>query len=565
MKGVKLHLLNKMRTHKVENKECSDDVCAPISSLEDAWIYTETPPNWIEKIIELKPPSNFIIQNSTLPCHVESKNFAPSLRLDRKSAPRTLVCHDMKGGYIEDKFVEPTNTGNGYAFYRWSQIDIFVYFSHHLITIPPLSWINAAHNNGVQILGTFITEWKPGKKICNEIFKDSESLLKFIDVLVDICVLFKLDGWLLNIENEVEEIDSLKLFVKLLTEKIHVKRPGGLVIWYDSVTYEGKLKWQNELNDYNSCYFNDCDGIFLNYSWNEENLSNSLASAGHRNLDVYVGVDVFGRNFFGGGNFNTYLAAELIRKYNLSMAIFAQGWTHETLKCETADNATEQFLIRDNAFWKSLWPYLYTRPINMMFETFFYVGVDKEWFKLHSQEVQLSQFLQSSETLKEAANVPTLTGTCNCLQLYCQDSFTSCCITNKRFKTDELFIHHLFSCDIQIPTKAIFYYYYKSLLEDVNLNLILLVQNLNGSFMKVICCGSKKNELESNRSVQEVNYTENETVLGTVRGQHDVPSDWVLRCYSLELNDCNLIEIGATVSRSSSVCLCGIGIKQAES
>ena len=40
-------------------------------------------------------------------------------------------------------------------------------------------------------------------------------------------------------------------FVQLLTEKTHAANPQGEVIWYDSVTCEGKLKWQDELNDLN--------------------------------------------------------------------------------------------------------------------------------------------------------------------------------------------------------------------------------------------------------------------------------------------------------------------------
>ncbi len=52
-----------------------------------------------------------------------------------------------------------------------------------------------------------------------------------------------------------------------LTEAMHRLVPGSLVIWYDAVTVEGKLQWQNELNGLNSPFFQACDGIFLNYTW----------------------------------------------------------------------------------------------------------------------------------------------------------------------------------------------------------------------------------------------------------------------------------------------------------
>ena len=49
-----------------------------------------------------------------------------------------------------------------YYFKYWNMVDVFVYFSHHFITVPPVGWVNAAHRNGVTILGTFITESKSG-------------------------------------------------------------------------------------------------------------------------------------------------------------------------------------------------------------------------------------------------------------------------------------------------------------------------------------------------------------------------------------------------------------------
>ena len=57
---------------------------------------------------------------------------------------------------------------------------------------------------------------------------------------------------------------------------------------------------------YSRCYFDVCDGIFLNYTWSEKDLIDSKTTADSRKYDVYVGLDVFGRNFYEGGGFNTH-------------------------------------------------------------------------------------------------------------------------------------------------------------------------------------------------------------------------------------------------------------------
>lgn len=36
---------------------------------------------------------------------------------------------------------------------------------------------------------------------------------------------------------------------------------------YDSVTKDGQLIYQNQLNEYNKPFFDICDGLFANYSW----------------------------------------------------------------------------------------------------------------------------------------------------------------------------------------------------------------------------------------------------------------------------------------------------------
>ena len=160
---------------------------------------------------------------------------------DNQSRPKTLVCHDMMGGYLQDRFIHGCNE-DGYHFRHWQLIDIFVYFSHNLVTIPPPGWISAARTHGVQILGTIITEWDEGKAMLEEILSDAEKRDKFVRICVKIAATHGFHGWLLNIENPVREelIPSLLKLVETLTGAIKSELGGrGIVLWYDSVTIKG--------------------------------------------------------------------------------------------------------------------------------------------------------------------------------------------------------------------------------------------------------------------------------------------------------------------------------------
>ena len=101
--------------------------------------------------------------------------------------------------------------------------------------------------------GTLITEWDDGRKVWDEVLKSDDCVENFVDSLVAICCHFGFDGYLLNVENSVlpEHVSRLELFVKQIHRKLHDKIPHAEVIWYDSVTKEGELKWQNELNHLN--------------------------------------------------------------------------------------------------------------------------------------------------------------------------------------------------------------------------------------------------------------------------------------------------------------------------
>lgn len=171
--------------------------------------------------------------------------------------------------------------------------------------------------NGVQVLGTIITEWDEGAKICTKILANQVSMDRFTEKVIDIMISYNFDGWLFNIENTLEEIEVARMVMLLeaVNKKAKAVNPKATILWYDSVTKEGKLDWQNELNELNLDFFNVCDGIFLNYTWKPENLDLSKAKADSfgRPLDVYVGIDVFGRGCVGGGGFNCDIAMKEIR------------------------------------------------------------------------------------------------------------------------------------------------------------------------------------------------------------------------------------------------------------
>ncbi|GAV88986.1 Glyco_hydro_85 domain-containing protein [Cephalotus follicularis] len=283
---------------------------------------------------------------------------------------RILVCHDMMGGYVDDKWVQGGYNEDAYAIWHWYLIDVFVYFSHYLVTLPPPCWTNTAHRHGVKVLGTFITEWDEGKKFCDELLETKESTHMYAERLVDLAVALGFDGWLVNMEVDLEiaQIPNLKEFVSHLTRTMHSSLPGSLVIWYDSVTINGNLKWQNQLNELNKPFFDICDGIFVNYSWQEDYPKLSAAVAGDRKFDVYMGIDVFGRNTYGGGQWNTNVALDVLKKDDVSAAIFAPGWIYETKQPPNFQTAQNRWWALVEKSWGKLHDYPQVLPFYSNFD-----------------------------------------------------------------------------------------------------------------------------------------------------------------------------------------------------
>ncbi|CAG8663401.1 12197_t:CDS:2 [Cetraspora pellucida] len=240
-------------------------------------------------------------------------------------------------------------------------------------------WVNAAHRNGVRILGNFLTERASGSNDMELLLRGPDGQINkdgfnpfFADKLVQMAVYYKFDGWFINIESDLlggeRAARQLIQWLKYLTQEMHKNVSNSLVICnsalalfnfhnkilvhdhreessrYDSVTTTGKIRYQNILNDKNISFFNVCDGLFTNYFYDKNGPTFSAMAAGQRNRDVYTGIDTYGRGTYGGGGFNTFLQAlEAIKHGKTSAGIFAPAWTFFEMPGDTFAN--------DRLFW----------------------------------------------------------------------------------------------------------------------------------------------------------------------------------------------------------------------
>lgn len=472
-------------------------------------------------------------------------------RVCNKDRPRTLVCHDMKGGYREDRFVQGVEKNDCFSFIHWSLVDIFIYFSHHLVTIPPCGWITAAHRSGTHMLGTFITEWSDGAQICENFLKDSESVHELCDRLVDLSSFYGFDGWLINIENKIQadHVEHLEEFVRVLTAKQHLAKSNSLVIWYDSVIKTGELKWQNCLNENNKNFFMGCDGIFLNYTWKNEHLQKSIIEAGSRKHDVYVGVDVFGRGCLGNGGFCTNVAVKVARDHGLSVAIFAPGWLYECLE-------VRDFWENQYKFWDLLTELCYPLSYKSLpFSTSFCPGFGKHMFrqgKVIGKKTWFNLSLQQPQPTYHYMQASPHEG---CTTVCIDEAYSGggCLKLRGVYKKSVPQIFGIFKCCFELEQSCIITYTFKPVFpQGADVTLVLNILSAGNSYCLHLAGKAEDDkgddQLEGSPHSDQVHGHLPKTVypakemelLGILNGSVPPPSEgdgWITRTYILPISN----------------------------
>ncbi|MCJ1399165.1 hypothetical protein MMC11_002367 [Xylographa trunciseda] len=311
----------------------------------------------------------------------------PTLQSGPKS--KVLLCHDYKGGYHDYESVRSRPLKDElYSCENLQYVDSFIYFSHKLCCVPPPSWINTSHRNGVKVLGTFLVE--PQTPEIERILTLKDGKYVVANILADMAHTYGFDGWLLNIEKKFASNSTQEMvtFIKSLKEALG---DGSQVIWYDALTVGNEVRYQNGLTEQNLPFAKAADILFTNYKWTESNLDKTKDVALTHDLDnsrISFGIDVWAQNVGtsgrprvtfppeGGGGTNTGLvsplqdqaptisprslycrtdtqqAVKVLSERGFSSAIFGPAWAYEHF-CTSSESSNEQSLAKsvDTSVW----------------------------------------------------------------------------------------------------------------------------------------------------------------------------------------------------------------------
>lgn len=224
---------------------------------------------------------------------------------------------------------------NTYNFTNWAYIDKFTWFSNAAngVFIPPRAVIEAAHKNGVKILGTIFID---NSTNYSTFITNSSGNYTAAGKLLAIAKYYGFDGYIFNMEasttsTNATHIKNLMKQIQTLNVSANTQyyNPNLDISWYDALRPTGALTYQNQLNANNSAFFNDTtvvsNSFFTNYAWTSTGVNNSVTTANNLSrspFDVYMGVDGFDRS-----GYTTNVANGYINNKNFMDSFFTTAYT----------------------------------------------------------------------------------------------------------------------------------------------------------------------------------------------------------------------------------------------
>lgn len=196
-----------------------------------------------------------------------------------------------------------------YAPGMWQYTDHLVFWGSSdrdtkTILTPTAHVIDAAHRNGVPVLGKIFFRWNSSpdpvtlQKFRDLLVRDGGTF-PVADRLVESAVYFGFDGWFINQENyqtNADDAADMRDFLVYFRQSAAAAgAPHLRIVWYDAMAENGSRSFQNALTANNDGYLITPGGqpvahaMFMNFWWyyNATNLASSRARALSLGLDPY--------------------------------------------------------------------------------------------------------------------------------------------------------------------------------------------------------------------------------------------------------------------------------------
>lgn len=252
------------------------------------------------------------------------------------------------------------------TFSYWQYIDKLVYWggsSGEGIIVPPSADVtDSAHKNGVPVLGTVFfpmgahggkTEW-----LDQFLTKDDNGTFPMVDKLIEVATTYNFDGWFINQETELDLTKEHSILMQEFIKEFKAKSENKLeIMWYDSMTVDAEMDWQNALTEKNDFFLIDgdknavADSMFLNFWWSDKYADDELLKAskeradelGINPYDLYAGIDVQANgtltptrwDLFENGKGSSYT----------SLGLYCPSWTY------FSSSSTDEFESKESKFW----------------------------------------------------------------------------------------------------------------------------------------------------------------------------------------------------------------------
>ncbi len=256
------------------------------------------------------------------------------------------------------------------AFTYWQYVDLLVYWGgssgEGLIVAPSPDVVDAGHKNGVKVIGTvFMPQVEHGGKmewLEDLLTKNEDGSYPVADKLIEVAKTYGFDGWFMNQETQGTDTEPLtKDHADRMQEFLayyKAQAPELELVYYDSMTVEGKMDWQNALTDKNLAYLKDEEGnsvadkMFVNFAWTsdklapEELLKSSSELAKEEEIDpyeLYAGIDLQSNGYDTALKWNLFENPE--GGTYTSLGLYCPSWTF------FSTDIVQDFWKKENKLW----------------------------------------------------------------------------------------------------------------------------------------------------------------------------------------------------------------------